>query len=322
MDRPRSAVRGVIAPQVAPAHLGRRAGRTRILADMSGTGHDLVIIGGNAAGLSLAISAQRAGIRRVRIVESTSAVVFPDLVGEHQLDVGYGEEVRSIDVARPTDDAQRLEVTTSKHTYVASAVVVARRGRQPRVDAADQNDHRAHAFSSMRCPTPRPTRTFWWWGSPITRSRWPRRSPTQAPAWSWRPVGMDPTKLSPAGDNWLRRLERERRATLLYRSLPDAIELADGYPMALLRRSENTRPAVRPRRVRVRAGHPRTGRREHVERRGDVGSCLVHRYVRRRDRRTRRHRPDGESGPTSPRSSPGSRWLLRHRRTCVAATPR
>ena len=44
--------------------------------------------------------------------------------------------------------------------------------------------------------------------------------------------GMDPTKLSPAGENWLRRLERERRATLLYRSIPEEIELVDGFPMA------------------------------------------------------------------------------------------
>src|SRR5690606_37915492 len=44
--------------------------------------------------------------------------------------------------------------------------------------------------------------------------------------------GMDPTLLSPAGDHWLRRLERERRATLLYRSLPDQVVEVDGYPMA------------------------------------------------------------------------------------------
>ncbi|MEZ5309890.1 MAG: hypothetical protein R2735_04725 [Microthrixaceae bacterium] len=43
---------------------------------------------------------------------------------------------------------------------------------------------------------------------------------------------MDTTKLSPAGDHWLRRLERERRATLLYRSLPDQVVEVDGYPMA------------------------------------------------------------------------------------------
>ena len=44
--------------------------------------------------------------------------------------------------------------------------------------------------------------------------------------------GMGPTKLSPAGDNWLRRLGRERRATLLYRSLPDEVSEVARYTLA------------------------------------------------------------------------------------------
>jgi ferredoxin--NADP+ reductase len=44
--------------------------------------------------------------------------------------------------------------------------------------------------------------------------------------------GMDPTKLSPAADNMLRRLERERKATLLYRSVPESIGEVGGFPMA------------------------------------------------------------------------------------------
>ena len=44
--------------------------------------------------------------------------------------------------------------------------------------------------------------------------------------------GMDPTKLSPAGERMLRRLERERRATLLYRAIPDQVSQIDGLPMA------------------------------------------------------------------------------------------
>jgi ferredoxin--NADP+ reductase len=43
---------------------------------------------------------------------------------------------------------------------------------------------------------------------------------------------MDPTRLSPAADNMLRRLERERKATLLYRSVPESISEVGGYPMA------------------------------------------------------------------------------------------
>jgi len=44
--------------------------------------------------------------------------------------------------------------------------------------------------------------------------------------------GLDPSRLSPAGDNMLRRLERERKATVLYRYSPDSIGDVDGFPMA------------------------------------------------------------------------------------------
>ena len=63
---------------------------------MSSSAYDLVIVGGTAGGLSVAVSSQRSGLSRVRIIEPSSAVVFPALVGEHQLDVGYGETVQSI----------------------------------------------------------------------------------------------------------------------------------------------------------------------------------------------------------------------------------
>jgi ferredoxin--NADP+ reductase len=42
---------------------------------------------------------------------------------------------------------------------------------------------------------------------------------------------MDPTRLSPVAEAMLKRLERERLATLLYRSTPTQIGEVDGYPM-------------------------------------------------------------------------------------------
>jgi thioredoxin reductase len=62
------------------------------------TPYDLVIVGGSAGGLSVAISSLRSGLNRVRIVESETGVAFPDLVGPNQLDVGFGETVTSVDV--------------------------------------------------------------------------------------------------------------------------------------------------------------------------------------------------------------------------------
>lgn len=200
---------------------------------MSSIGYDLVIVGGNAGGLSLAISSQRSGLTRVRIVTAGSAVVFPDLVGEHQLDVGYGEVVSAIDVAGPEEAGGDpvVVVTTNKHEYRTRACVIAERAevadwvppiKAPASDrilvdrvpdtAADEDvlvigftDHAVELTSQLAAA-----------GAGVVLAA----------------GGMDPTRLSPAGENWLRRLERERRATLLYRSVPEEIQLVEGYPMA------------------------------------------------------------------------------------------
>ncbi|MFT5201170.1 MAG: thioredoxin reductase, partial [Candidatus Aldehydirespiratoraceae bacterium] len=88
--------------------------------------YDLVIIGGNAGGLSVAISSLRSGIERVRIIEPGHEVAFPELVPENNLDVGFGEQVESID--RDGDD---IVVVTDHHTYRARGCLVAQRVSDP-----------------------------------------------------------------------------------------------------------------------------------------------------------------------------------------------
>src|SRR6185436_13930328 len=94
----------------------------------SGTGsqsaYDLLVVGGNAGGLSVAIAAQSGGLGRVRILEPSSAVAYTELIGEHQLDVGFGETVERIDAAA---DGGELGITTNKGAYRARACVVAHR---------------------------------------------------------------------------------------------------------------------------------------------------------------------------------------------------
>ena len=57
------------------------------MTDQPGQGgrYDLVILGGTAGGLSVAISSKRSGIQDVRVVEPGSTVAFPELVPENQL---------------------------------------------------------------------------------------------------------------------------------------------------------------------------------------------------------------------------------------------
>ena len=97
---------------------------------MSSNAYELVIFGGNAGGLSVAVSMQEAGLEQVRILEPSSAVAFPELVGEHQLDVGYGETVQSIAIAAPSEtnsdgaeSGSDLIVTTQRHAYRSEEII-------------------------------------------------------------------------------------------------------------------------------------------------------------------------------------------------------
>ncbi len=227
--------------------------------------YDIVIVGGTAGGLSVAVSSLRSGLDRIRIVESGHAVVFPELVGESELDIGYGEPVVSVEALSDggghgldgragfdggTDgdadgggegsesDRSRdggpgdglVVVNTSKSSYRTRVCLIADRrtaedwrppipvevtdrvhvdempvGPEDDVMIVGYTDH-AVEYTATACAA----------GARVVLAA----------------GGMDPTKLSPAGDNMLRRLERERRATLLYRAVPEYIGDVGGYPMA------------------------------------------------------------------------------------------
>lgn len=188
------------------------------------TVYDLIVIGGSAAGLSVAISSLRSGLKTVRILESSKRVALPDLIGPNQLDVGFGETVSSVDTA-----GEYLVVDTDRLSYRTRAVLVAER---------------------------RPDAT---WNPPIELPESDRIHITDVDPLNDQDVlvvglsdhavelvaqfadtgnrvvlaasGLDPSLLSPAGASVLRKLERERAATLLYRSTPTDITLVDGFPM-------------------------------------------------------------------------------------------
>ncbi|MEZ5342706.1 MAG: NAD(P)-binding domain-containing protein [Acidimicrobiales bacterium] len=191
----------------------------------STSAYDLVIVGGSASGLSVAVSSLRSGLGLIRIIESSTAVAFPELVGPNQLDVGYGETVSSVDV-----DGDLLVVTSNKQTYRTTAVLIADRRPvanwkppipvvdSPRIhidscNVHDDDDVLVVGFTDHAVEL---TATMAAGGARVVLAA----------------GGLDPDKLSPAGESILRRLERERRATLLYRSVPDQIGEAAGFPMA------------------------------------------------------------------------------------------
>ena len=84
--------------------------------------HDLIVIGGNAGGLSAAVFARRSGLDRVTVLEPGTTLALPGVAGEFGLDVSYGETVVSVELQ--DDD---LVVTTHRQCYRSRAVLVALR---------------------------------------------------------------------------------------------------------------------------------------------------------------------------------------------------
>jgi ferredoxin--NADP+ reductase len=193
---------------------------------MANTSYDLVIIGGTAGGLSVAISGRRAGVGLIRVVEEGQSVTLASLVGENELDVGYGEAVQSI-----TLDDDVLVVTTTKQQYRTHACLVANRAQLPVWDPPIKVEAtgRIHVDDLSAVGDSDDVLV-------VGNTDHAVELTVAAASIGARVVlaagGLDPTRLSPAGDNALRRLERDRRATVLYRSMPDAVSEVDGFPMA------------------------------------------------------------------------------------------
>jgi ferredoxin--NADP+ reductase len=189
------------------------------------TEYDLVIVGGNAGGLSVAVSSLRSGLSSVRLLESGHSVAFPELVGPDEIDVGYGEWPQEIDI-----NAAKVIVTTNKHRYLTRACLIAERRLlphwKPSVEMTLGDRIRVDALPEHIENTDVLVVGYTDHAVEIT---------AQAAAAGARVVlaagGMEPERLSPAGDHMLRRLERERRATLLYKSTPHQIGMSYGYPM-------------------------------------------------------------------------------------------
>ncbi|MDQ1508012.1 MAG: ferredoxin/flavodoxin---NADP+ reductase [Actinomycetota bacterium] len=198
----------------------------------SGTGsdaaYDLVVVGGNTGGLSVAVAAQSGGLGRVRILEPSSAVAYTDLIGEHQLDVGFGETVERIDVA-----GDALEITTSKGVYAARACVVAHRTNvgnsvwTPPIDASLSERVMVDRFTGQLVD-----QDILVVGSTDHAVELTAKAALAGARVVLAAGGMTPKRLSPIGQTVLRRLERERQATILFRSLPNRITEDDGLPLA------------------------------------------------------------------------------------------
>src|ERR1044072_9129523 len=190
--------------------------------------YDLVVVGGSSGGLSVGSAAQQGGLGRVRILEPSSAVAYTELIGEHQLDVGFGETVETIDLA-----GDNLEIVTTKGSYVTRSCVVAHRRNvgnttwTPPVDASLSDRVIVDRFSGQFDDQDVLI---------VGKTAHAVELTAKAVAAGARVVmaagGMTPNPLPPIGQRELRRIERERQATILFRSIPERITEEDGLPLA------------------------------------------------------------------------------------------
>ena len=200
-------------------------------AEPAPTVYDLVVIGGTAGGLSVAIDGQRAGLTLVRLLAEDAEVAFPELVSERQLDVGYGEHVSSID-----SDGDQLLVTSTKQTYRTRACVVANRSSDPDAEAnvpvamaTPEGSARVHLNEPPDGVTDADVLVVGYTDHAVELTSLLVHAGNRVVLAAG---GMEPERLSPAGDTMLRRMEKDRLATILYRALPDQIGEIEGYPMA------------------------------------------------------------------------------------------
>lgn len=188
--------------------------------------YDLIVVGGSVGGLSAAISLQEAGLGRIRVIEQGNSISFPDLAPEHQLEVGYGETVEAIDY-----EADQVVVKTSKRTYVATACLVADLHMDP--DYVPPVDVALNEMVTIgTLPQHLGDSDILVVGHTNHAVEIVGRAVAGGAGVVLAAGGMDPGQLAPAADAKLREFEHERRATILYRSVPDAIGTSDKFPIA------------------------------------------------------------------------------------------
>ncbi len=185
----------------------------------------LLVVGGTPAGLSVAIEAQESGLSDVVVLEPGASVVVPDLIGQHAIDIRYRERLQSL-----TTSDIGVEAITSAGRYHAQAVALAGHvievGSMPvQAGLAD----RVHQGTVPREPRDLDVLVV---GSGELAVEWGMQLSRAGAGVVLAAGGLDLDRLSRVARTILLRLEAERRATILWHTVPDSIAELDGHPMA------------------------------------------------------------------------------------------
>ena len=186
---------------------------------------DLLIVGGTFAGLSVAIEALEAGLEDVVVVEPGSQVLLPDLIAQHAIDVRFRERTTAIATTE-----SGVEVTTSAGRYLADAVVLAEHFVDMEPLSIDESlRSRVHRGTVPREPRDLDVLIV---GSGELAVEWSMQLAHAGAGVVLAAGGLDLDWRSRVARSVLLRLEAERRATILWHTVPDSIGELDGHPMA------------------------------------------------------------------------------------------
>jgi len=190
--------------------------------------HDLIIIGATAGGLSVAEAAHRAGLQRVHILERGESVLMPEVISRNDLAIGYGEMVSLIDI---DPESGLVEIHSNRRVRRASACVIAERqyltNDPPPIEVVPNERVTVDSPPASASGVDIMVVGFTDHAVEVTAQLAAHGANVVMAA-----AGMEPVRLSPVAGEMLATLERERRATVLYRNTPTSIGERDGFPLA------------------------------------------------------------------------------------------
>jgi ferredoxin--NADP+ reductase len=190
--------------------------------------HDLVVVGGSLAGLSLAIQAQEAGLERVLIVEEGDAVALVEVVGQHGLSLEYLAPLQRLETA--PEGGFLLHTARFKTTARAVALTP----RSTGISGPAPFDVPVTVAGRVHLSPP----TMDMAGFDVLVIGPDEAAAEEALRLAQAGAGVvvclgggDLSGLSRLGRRQLLRLEAERRATVLWHSHPSGMEDLGGFPM-------------------------------------------------------------------------------------------
>lgn len=187
--------------------------------------HDLIIIGANASGISLAVRANQAGINNVRLVTQRSETVYPELLEGLEIDVSFKE--RALKISK-NDDVFTVE--TDKQIYTTRCVMVAPNFENDNITLPESIALGERVLQNQ-IPEDVSGKDILVVGNDDTSVELAAQLIRQGANVVLASKNLNPKKLSFASNEILARLEQQRKITVFYRSSPNRIETKEDFPM-------------------------------------------------------------------------------------------